>query len=391
MYEPLQFLEQIDNYLMMPGAPAELMKAVNDKMHDFIAGLGKDFIIPAYFCVQSVLSEYVNRSTGEKAICTRYKSVFERWENELGIEHPEPEDFFDLLSFSQIRNEWGENKIVYKVDSELLKTLTNMSAPETIAIDYVTKQPVGCYYIDFNGNCPFCADSFGCFIVTHVIEGVAAYLYIVTLVNDKKSGRVMPVKTNFMLPLDEKGVKDLTKFKLGDKGNSNLSVTVESGEHYVLNEQLLLQFFVNFSIYLHAANREVEESEVTKRTYRQRPKSATPKNSFKEVRQYEVGFRYGNTIRANRKSYKKEINAGHRKESLTTRSVTSHYRSAHWHSYWVGSGDNKKLIVKWVEGVFVKGNKESSDVVVHEVKSPHKGANDVQNGVSEVIKKMDMF
>ena len=34
----------------------------------------------------------------------------------------------------------------------------------------------------------------------------------------------------------------------------------------------------------------------------------------------------------------------------------SHYRSAHWHHYWVGSGDDKRLIIKWVEGVFVKGN-----------------------------------
>ena len=44
-------------------------------------------------------------------------------------------------------------------------------------------------------------------------------------------------------------------------------------------------------------------------------------------------------------------------------------RSAHWHHYWTGSGDNKELIIKWVDGVFVKGSKDEAEkVVIHKVK-----------------------
>lgn len=48
---------------------------------------------------------------------------------------------------------------------------------------------------------------------------------------------------------------------------------------------------------------------------------------------------------------------------------SSHYRSAHWHHYWVGSGEDKKLIIKWVEGVFVNGGKEEAEnIQIHKVK-----------------------
>ena len=47
---------------------------------------------------------------------------------------------------------------------------------------------------------------------------------------------------------------------------------------------------------------------------------------------------------------------------------SAHYRSAHWHHFWTGSGDDKKLIIKWVDGVFVNGKAEQDAAVVHTLK-----------------------
>lgn len=52
------------------------------------------------------------------------------------------------------------------------------------------------------------------------------------------------------------------------------------------------------------------------------------------------------------------------------KSPIPHFRSAHWHGYWYGHGDDKKLEYKWIEPVFVCGSYSSdkdSDVVIHKV------------------------
>ena len=128
------------------------------------------------------------------------------------------------------------------------------------------------------------------------------------------------------------------------------------------NIDKLHSFFFNFLVYLHASNKDVEESECSKGAF-SKPinKNKEPKNKFSEIRQYEVGYR---------------ISSPYPKKKGTTISLgsgggspkSSHYRSGHWHHFWTGSGADKKLIVKWVDGVFVNGKAEQSVAVVHSVK-----------------------
>lgn len=61
---------------------------------------------------------------------------------------------------------------------------------------------------------------------------------------------------------------------------------------------------------------------------------------------HEVGYRIGAELR-NYNRLKSE-NGG-----KTGRKVRPHMRRAHWHRYWVGSGDEKRLVLKWVASTMV--------------------------------------
>ena len=366
MYEPLVFLEQMDNTLILPGEEEAVQKLANQKHQQWVKALGKDTLLSEYFSVQRDLSLSVCNTA---KLNNKYSNRIYSWMNDLRMQPPNLEDFYNLLAFTQIRNEWSENKIAYKIDKSFVKVLSSMKLPKEFAIDCVTKLPVDCFYIDFDGEELFCKDCCGCFVEKCEANGVL-YLLFVTLIKDKSTGRVMPVRTHLQMALGENSENDKCKLDL----NPELIITLEleNGKVCQFNEELFINFIINFMIYLQAANKEVALSAATKSVYKERKAGVQPKNTFKEVKQYEVGFRYGKTIRAGKKvSHNKETLSDKKtsggKDDGFKREISTHYRSAHWHSYWVGSGDNKERIIKWVEGVLVKGSKETNDVVLHRV------------------------
>lgn len=47
--------------------------------------------------------------------------------------------------------------------------------------------------------------------------------------------------------------------------------------------------------------------------------------------------------------------------------VRPHIRRAHWHSFWVGSGDDKKINVKWLPPIAVNLDDDALPAVVRKV------------------------
>ena len=71
-------------------------------------------------------------------------------------------------------------------------------------------------------------------------------------------------------------------------------------------------------------------------------KELKPNNKKKRslCKWYEAGFRIGSEIR----EYEKRKSPNRR----TGIKVRPHIRRAHWHHFWTGSKDNRKLVLKWV-------------------------------------------
>lgn len=127
-------------------------------------------------------------------------------------------------------------------------------------------------------------------------------------------------------------------------------------------------FLVQALMYLASREPDVEENPKTRKTYR---KSDKVQDKFSEVRQWDVGVRYGTKIRKIKKEAVIEEGDPDGKLSVsvkTRKSPRPHSRCAHWQHYWTGPG-RTVLELKWIEPTFV-GVASDIPVVKHMVNYP---------------------
>lgn len=356
LYTPLAFVEQMEHYFKIANAPSQEM-LVNQ-----IAIQRAESIIKSDR--NQVYSDFgVMRLGNRKAmkpIKERLTPAYEGFMRGVGIPYGfELEDFIAMLVYYDVRRIWRKNKLSYLVDATLFDKLSNMKLPKLAPTDCLAKLPAECFYVDYNGvGSKICEDIEGTFITT-ANDGEYLRLTLVHLLNSEKLKRKLIFTTAYSLELSES-----ERFIPNSSYENSISeIECEDGVIRHVDEVKLVTFLYNFLIYLHASNKDVQISERTRKNHDKPVK--TIKNKFKEVKEFEVGFTYGKAIKANQVRVKyvddKENTSEHKK-----RTVSSHYRSAHWHHYWTGSGADKKLIIKWVDGVFVNGD-EAKNVQVHKV------------------------
>lgn len=138
-------------------------------------------------------------------------------------------------------------------------------------------------------------------------------------------------------------------------------------------------------LYILSINSDIEENPVQKKIYRRSVSSKEDsaahkiKDKYAEVRMWDVGYRIGASVRANRQKREGSI-SGH---SGSHSSKRPHLRRGHWHNFWVGPRTSKegnrdgreaerKLVLRWIPPTFIGGGKikgsEEMPVVYHEVK-----------------------
>lgn len=96
--------------------------------------------------------------------------------------------------------------------------------------------------------------------------------------------------------------------------------------------------------------------------------SQVPKDAFRELRKWDVGFRVGNTIRKYKSEHKEDIL--HTERTGSHASKRPHTRRGHYHHYWIGSDrdNSRKIILKWVAPMFIGGSSDDTIVTEHKVK-----------------------
>ena len=124
----------------------------------------------------------------------------------------------------------------------------------------------------------------------------------------------------------------------------------------------LYRIAVNACQYLCASNAEVKDVKTSKG---KRPIAKIDgKDRPVAIQRSEVGYRLGQKFE---KMYRKADGASEvRSDSKTRIPVRPHVRRAHWHHYWTGPGKTV-LELRWLEPVFVMGDPDKMEAVVHEV------------------------
>lgn len=343
MYPPLKFVEQLEHYIFPSNSPKDedfvnetAMKFADDFIsksrskfyHDFIAMINS----PTYSQAKEIINYY---APVEADFCKKLRTS-----DILPID-----TFFGLLLNYDVRSIWRKNKLSYLVDDTLFETLMTMEVPRSITLDCLTKLPADCFYIDYNNSGNKIMDDLdGSFVI---VDKTDEELNMVMLhLFRGKNGDELHFTTASITKLI--GSKELN---LGYDVDAKQTFVDDDGVKRTIHIGKYMQFIYNFFVYLQASNRDVEISERTRQNHTK--PIQTIKNKFREVKEFEVGFVYGRTIGKDAKRVKY---VGEAEGTGVHSPKASHYRSAHWHHYWVGSGDDKRLIIKWIEGIFVKGN-----------------------------------
>lgn len=362
MYYPLKIAEQAKE-----DSSEKMINLMKEKGHcsaDATVGdlyeyvYGPDFFNPFY---KGKFEEYNRFIISDKMINRLYFPMFKMNQ----IEERKTE-WKDIISTSMVVEMWSKFKMVYKIDNDFfheIKQTENL----VVTKDTFYKLPYDCFYIDF-------AD------VKGISDFTGAWIYV------KKKGDTIGINIYMIAQNQDTFYTHYTWCDFGetkeiewsakDLPKSEFSQRSLSLEDNILNEQTIIRkdydprhdiVIAIFQImsFLAVDASDVSESPTTKKTY---VPTKEVKNTFSEVRIWDVGVRYGKAIKIAKQQYKRNYKKHNMSDSNKTRKpVRPHVRRAHWQRYHVGKG-RQNIKEMWIAPIYVCGDGKEIPVTIREIK-----------------------
>ena len=239
----------------------------------------------------------------------------------------------DCITPFLIASLWSKNKQVYKFDSELEESLSDMDEVR-LPVRVLDRLPYNEIYIDFSEDGPFIENFAGAFV--NIIPYKNGYCICIMRINQK-----LMSMTGF-IPFVPKENDDYADFVV----NKDTYIVSDDKSATHVDYRKFTIFLLNALLYLCSENAEIKQSEVTKKTYRP---SSVVKNKFSEIQINECGYIYGSVVRKQREKSPKDSEPSE-KQSIRSRNshpMRTHVRKAHWHHYWAGKG-RQELVLRWI-------------------------------------------
>ena len=277
----------------------------------------------------------------------------------------------ELFTVQTLVDTWQKFKQVYRINSVLGTELCQSDDPK-LSFNDLKALPYNSFYLDFDDLCIKELSGFrGCFVdVRDVSEDVIA-ISLVYVYGEGLYFSSYGILSNLTLKKDlAVGVKVLGDFE--SEANVVTSVLAskelrenddrlrESVKGVKLNHKAVIDFVYQCLKYLVSYKPDVVESPVTAKTYR---KSNVIKNKFSEIHMDDVGFVWGAEFSRRMSEYQRKASSYGSGKGSPKR---PHSIRGHWHKHWVGSSNNRKLVVMWHEPTFTGGG--TSNVEIHSVR-----------------------
>ena len=216
-------------------------------------------------------------------------------------------DVRDIFCYPLIIEKWSENKQVYKPDNTFLDALVKT---ENFKITKRDIQHLPCYnfYLDLED---YNKTYNGAFVQINSLENelyvtvycmakqdawFSHYFHIIYDENGELSSQNIPD----LFANEDESEKTIMNF---DPDTGRVSKNVIQLENDLTTIEISRMVF-QLMLYITSKEPDLKESEKTKYSYRK--PSGAPKNVFKEVQIYDVGVRYGRTIRTKLKEEQKK-------------------------------------------------------------------------------------
>jgi hypothetical protein len=281
------------------------------------------------------------------------------------FEHYQNNPLFDLTAAIL----WSRNKMIYRFDSTLEKTLATQSIEGNIPTEALNYLPYPCVYIERDMNVGGYYDSKGFFAWLDWNDSASEKLLRLHFLcaNNICIQAIVPIIgntiQNSLLRVSNKTTRGRNSFTPEIMGQSQvLKAYAEC---------------VNLLLYLCSENPDMPD-DAELRSRRSRDYHGNPKRSAA----WDVGIRIGAALRKIAVPSYKSDNYNDEEPASNTKEKTSkrpHMRRAHWHSYWIGkrNSPSRKLILRWLPPTGVNLDEKGLPTVISPVKS-----SDIKEGVS---------
>ena len=270
----------------------------------------------------------------------------------------------DDLKYYIINNlayyEWHTTKVTYNVSEGLSNELKLMSTDFKIHKDDLQHIPHDAFYVDLR-NAHFRGIP-GAFISFHHFDNIFLVLISIWYTEEE----ALASYYNFgRIEDDYLHVVNIEDDVVYDDSDESHCITVTKDECQEQSLQVS-KFLFNLLNYIISEESDIENNK--SQTYKPQSHKSSKTNKTRQTpttpASYNVGFRIGPQLFAERKRYEELC-----RHAGTGQRLRPHLRKAHWHRYWVGSDDNKHLTLKWVKPIYVNcDTPEMIDIVERGVK-----------------------
>ncbi|UOG50900.1 AcrVA2 family anti-CRISPR protein [Leptospira noguchii] len=237
---------------------------------------------------------------------------------------------------------WSLSKSIYKFTNELIEELTNSELPENIPCEALKLLPYWSIYIELSNQ--EIKDCKGFFVFLDSIDGIDE-LRILMDFEDK------PPYLLKLLLKDNCSIEESLKFTTDQIKTKYFGNITNRIFHFLdTSNDLFLEYFkkiIPLILYINSENSEITGNypytEYKKRT-KEKMEVGISLEPNSNITIWEVGKNFSQSLRLHNRNIKEEI-----KEN----SKSPHIRRSHWHHYWVGSGENRRLTLQWLSPIFI--------------------------------------
>lgn len=277
---------------------------------------------------------------------------------------------FGAASFAAALSSWRRGKYIYQFDetlaSEVISTVEDMVIPAEI----LYHMPAQCLFISLptdENKTPDYPSGFFAHIESDTNTGERDLrIHYIT-----QSGTLL---TQYIVHLIPDGtITDGINAAIAEiRKNTSNNIYQPIGDRisdYLRAARTLTIQAVQLILYICAENAEITENESQAKIYR---KSNRILDKYREIRKYDVGVKTGIILRRNESRRKNTPDSQSANDNASGIKKRSHLRRAHWHHYWAGSGDDKKLILRWVNSTIINSGEDEPPATIIRVNQDDK-------------------
>lgn len=260
----------------------------------------------------------------------------------------EPFDISDVATLKALYS-WRKYKEVYSFDSDLANMLMSSSSDEfVIPISAILSAPYPVFYVQIDGENDLGIKGFFCTFDYIVLSGEGT-----DKLTKQLSFNVLGIYDNisFACPLI---LRDGITIKESIDYLRKMFMEDKDFDPKILDMAIdFIPKALQLVLYICAANADICENPQQKQITRKPTTETKPKDTLREVRKWDVGYRIGSIIRK-----PSEEDSVHEQRVSTNQKSSPkrpHVRKGHFHHYWIGSksDNNRTLVLKWVAPTFI--------------------------------------